>query len=309
MIYTVTLNPSIDYALYLDKFTEGETNRSNKDLKFPGGKGIMVSKLLKNLGADPINLGFIGGTTGEFIKTELTKLGIRHNFTNIKNDTRINIKIKSTKETEINAQGPIIYTSEINDFLTNFSSLKKDDIVILSGSVPSSLNKDIYLDIIKILDERNINFTIDTNSDILLKALKYKPLLVKPNLSELEALFKCNIEYKDIPKYANLLLDKGAKAVIISLGADGSMFFNKNFSLFSKALNGTLISSVGCGDSMVGGYTYSISTGLDEKLAYKNAIACASATAFSDDIGTKQLIDSLLNKVILYDIKEINYEY
>ncbi|WP_394018022.1 1-phosphofructokinase [Anaerococcus cruorum] len=294
MIYSLTLNPSIDYIMKLDEFKDGATNRSYEDKKFPGGKGIMVAKLLKNLGEDPINLGFIGGFTGSYIVDSLDKLGIKEEFTKIDGDSRINVKLKYDEETEINAGGPDINEDEINRFLEKISGLNDKDTLILSGSIPKSLGLDFYK---KILDKKNIEFTIDIGGKELLDYLSYKPLLVKPNIDELEAIFETKIDDRNILTYAKKLYELGAQNVIISLGKDGSIFLSDDISLKAKPIEGKLINSVGSGDSMVGGFIYGIKNGLSKEKAYKLAVSCGTATAFSEDIASKDYIYEILEKV------------
>lgn len=302
MIYTLTLNPSIDYVLGIDKFVDGETLRSTYDEKYPGGKGIMVSKLLKNLGARAINIGFLGGFTGDFIKKELDKLDIYHNFTEVSDDTRINVKLKYDDETEINAEGPQINEAEKVSFLDLIDELNEDDFVIISGSIPKSLGDDFYRIIINILDMNNIRFALDTSGKKLYELSSYRPFLVKPNKDELGEIFDVSIESnEDIIKYARKLLDKGCENVIVSLGSEGSIFVDENFVYKAEPIEGKLINSVGSGDSMVGAYIYGYMSGLSKIDSYKLAVAAGTATAFSPDIADKKLIYEILDKV---EVKE-----
>lgn len=298
MIYTLTLNPSIDYVLRIEQFDDGQTIRSKSEEKYPGGKGIMVSKLLKNLGAKSINIGFLGGFTGEFIKNKLENLGIDQEFTKISDDSRINVKLKYETETEINAQGPQIEEEEIEDFLNYLDNLEEDDFVIISGSIPKSLGDDFYRVIVNLLEMNNVRFALDTSGKKLFKLSTYKPFLVKPNKDELSEIFEDKIDSDEkIVKYARKLIDQGAENVIVSLGKDGSMFVDNNIAYKAKPIEGKLINSVGSGDSMVAGYIYGYMKGLSKKDSYKLAIACGSATAFSPDIAEKNLIYQILEKV------------
>ena len=298
MIYTLTLNPSIDYVLRIEQFDDGQTIRSKSEEKYPGGKGIMVSKLLKNLGAKSINIGFLGGFTGEFIKNKLEDLGIDEEFTKISDDSRINVKLKYDTETEINAQGPQIKEEEIEDFLNYLDNLVEDDFVIISGSIPKSLGDDFYRVIVNLLEMNNVRFALDTSGKKLFKLSSYKPFLVKPNKDELSEIFEDKIDSDEkIVKYARKLIDQGAENVIVSLGKDGSMFVDNNIAYKSKPIEGKLINSVGSGDSMVAGYIYGYMKGLSKLDSYKLAIACGSATAFSPDIAEKNLIYQILEKV------------
>lgn len=304
MIYTLTLNPSIDYVLKIDKFEDGQTLRSNTEEKYPGGKGIMVSKLLKNLGENSINIGFLGGFTGDFIRKKLNDLGIEEDFTNIEDDSRINVKLKYETETEINAQGPQITEEEIEEFLNYLDQLQEDDFVIISGSIPKSLGDDFYRVIVNLLEMNNVRFALDTSGKKLFKLSSYKPFLVKPNKDELSEIFEDKIDSDEkIVKYARKLIDQGAENVIVSLGKDGSMFIDSNIVYKAKPIQGKLINSVGSGDSMVAGYIYGYMKGFSKLDSYKLAVSCGSATAFSPDIAEKELIDEIFKKVELEEWK------
>ena len=298
MIYTLTLNPSIDYVLRIDEFLDGETLRSNTEEKYPGGKGIMVSKLLKNLGENSINIGFLGGFTGDFIRKKLNELGIEEDFTRIEDDSRINVKLKYETETEINAQGPKIKEEEIEEFLNYLDQLQEDDFVIISGSIPKSLGDDFYRVIVNLLEMNNVRFALDTSGKKLYKLSSYKPFLVKPNKDELSEIFEDKIDSDEkIVKYARKLIDQGAENVIVSLGKDGSIFVDNSVAYKAKPIEGKLINSVGSGDSMVAGYIYGYMKGLSKLDSYKLAASCGSATAFSPDIAEKELIDDIFKKV------------
>ncbi|MDU7649750.1 MAG: 1-phosphofructokinase [Anaerococcus vaginalis] len=298
MIYTLTLNPSIDYVIKIDQFSDGETLRSNTEEKYPGGKGIMVSKLLKNLGENSINIGFLGGFTGDFIRKKLNDLGIAEDFTNIEDDSRINVKLKYETETEINAQGPQITEEEIEEFLNYLDQLQEDDFVIISGSIPKSLGDDFYRVIVNLLEMNNVRFALDTSGKKLYKLSSYKPFLVKPNRDELSEIFDDEIDSDEkIVKYARKLIDQGAENVIVSLGKDGSMFIDSNIVYKARPIEGKLINSVGSGDSMVAGYIYGYMKGFSKLDSYKLAVSCGSATAFSPDIAEKELIDEIFKKV------------
>lgn len=303
MIYTVSLNPSIDYILRVDRFIEGDLNRAVYDKKIPGGKGIMVSKLLKNLDIESINIGFLGGFPGEYIRKEILKLGIKENFTDIEDDSRINVKLKSKKESEINASGPNISDSERDDFLNIVRDIKKEDMVILSGSIPKSLPQDFYIDIIEILKENDVEFIIDTSGDVLLESLKYNPYLIKPNIHELSQVFKVDLNnYKEIIPYGKKCLELGAKNVIVSMGKDGAMFFNDRYIYYAPVVKGELVNSVGAGDSMIGGFISGVDNNLSYKDSFKLAVASGTATAFSEDIGSREDIENIYRKVEIIDL-------
>lgn len=299
MIYTLTTNPSIDYVMRIEDFTHGATLRSKASEMYPGGKGIMVSKLLKNLEDDPVNIGFLGGFTGDFIKNELEKLGIKESFTEIKGDSRINVKLKYQDETEINAEGPHIGEDEVEKFLASLKDIKEDDLLVISGSLPKSLDKDFYKEVIGRI---SCKFTIDIANMEVLDYLKYKPVLVKPNKEELGRIFETEIETdEEIISYARKLNELGAENVIVSLGGEGSIFVDKDRVLKVGPITGKLVNSVGAGDSMVAGFVYGLSHDLSKKDAYKLAVASGTATAFSPDIGSKEKIDEILEKV---EVKE-----
>lgn len=304
MIYTLTLNPSIDYVLRIERFDDGQTIRSKSEEKYPGGKGIMVSKLLKNLGAKSINIGFLGGFTGEFIKNKLENLGIDQEFTKISDDSRINVKLKYDTETEINAQGPQIKEEEIEEFLNYLDNLNEDDFVVISGSIPKSLGDDFYRVIVNLLEMNNVRFALDTSGKKLFDLSVFKPFLVKPNKDELGEIFEDSIDSDEkIIEYARKLIDQGAENVIVSLGKDGSIFVDNKMAYKAKPIEGKLINSVGSGDSMVAGYIYGYMRGLSKIDSYKLAIACGSATAFSPDIAEKNLIYQILEKVEVKECK------
>lgn len=299
MIYTLTTNPSIDYIMRIDEFTHGATLRSKASVMYPGGKGIMVSKLLKNLGDDPVNIGFLGGFTGDFIKNELEKLGIKENFTEIEGNSRINVKLKYQDETEINAEGPHIEEKEVEKFFASLKALKEDDLLVISGSLPKSLDKDFYK---KVIVKVSSKFTIDIANKEVLDYLKYKPVLIKPNKEELANIFETEIETdEEIISYARKLIELGAENVIVSLGGEGSIFVDKDRVLKASPITGNLVNSVGAGDSMVAGFVYGLSHDLSKEDAYKLAVASGTATAFSPDIGSKEKIDEILEKV---EVKE-----
>lgn len=300
MIYSVTLNPSIDFIVRVEKFQEGETNRAFADEFYAGGKGIMVSKLLKNIGTSCRNLGFLGGFTGKFIEDNLNLLNIEHDFVKVKENTRINVKLKSEQETEINCKGPNISEIEIQEFLKKIKSIKENDFVILSGSIPSSLGDDFYIKIIEILKENKVNFALDSSGEAFSKSLEYKPFLIKPNRDEIsEYAGKKMEDYKEIINFTRENLLNKAEHIIISMGGEGALYIAKEYSLFAKALKGKLINSVGAGDSVVAGFVDSVLKGKPIEKAFKFAIACGTATAFSEDIGELDFIEEIKSKIII----------
>ncbi|WP_405348905.1 1-phosphofructokinase [Fusobacterium animalis] len=302
MIYSVTLNPSIDFIVRVKDFQLGETNRAYEDNFFAGGKGIMVSKLLKNVKTDCVNLGFLGGFTGIFIEQNLKKLNILSDFVTVNENTRVNVKLKTETETEINCQGPKISDNEKEEFLDKIRKIKSDDFVILSGSVPSNLGNDFYITIIEILNKNGVKFTLDSSGETFSKSLKYKPFLIKPNKDELKEYarreFKNN---QEIVNYVRENLVDKAEHVIISLGGEGALYIDKKFSLFAYPLRvkDNVVNTVGAGDSVVAGFVNYMLKHNDVERAFRFAVACGTATSFSEDIGELNFIEEIYNKLVI----------
>lgn len=295
MIYTVTFNPSVDYIMRLDEFTEGELNRTDTTEKYPGGKGINVSRVLKELGVESTALGFTGGFTGHYIKSQLEQRGIVHDFIEVLGDTRINVKLKTSLESEINADGPAISEVEFNTLVHKLSRLKTDDHVIFAGSVPSGY-KDAYKRMAEKLYENDIPFSIDAEGDRLTSTLHFKPYLIKPNLFEMEQIAGKSLKSADdIRKSARPLLELGAQNILITLGGDGAMFVNEECTLKLTAPGGELVNSVGAGDSTVAGFISQHGEDVTEQVKY--AIAAGSATAYNSDLATYRDIIDLLEEV------------
>ncbi len=303
MIYTVTLNPSIDFIVHVDHLAIGALNKMTQDFKLPGGKGINVSRILKRIDVDSTALGFVGGFTGTFISDWLTKEAIDHQFTSVTDDTRINIKLKSGEETEINGLGPAISESEIADLKAKFSQLKPDDIVILSGSKPAGLAAEFYEVLIELVQNAGADFVIDTTGAELFAALPAHPLLIKPNNHELAELYQTSFSsIEDILPYGQKMLQDGAKNVIVSLGGDGALLFSGEKIYRTNVLKRPLKNSVGAGDSMIAGFIGRYAETRDVVDAFKWGVACGSATAFSDDLAQADFIHELLPEV---EVKEI----
>ncbi|MGQ8871525.1 1-phosphofructokinase [Paenibacillus sp. TSA_86.1] len=300
MIYTITLNPSIDYIVEVHDLKLGGLNRMNRDLKLPGGKGINVSRILNQLGAANTAIGFLGGFTGRFINDKLQEEAIQTDFVTIADDTRINIKLKHGEETEINGLGPAIRAEEAEQLLNKLSSLKKGDIVILSGSVPPSLGSDFYNRLIQVCKQTEAEFVIDTTGPALMEALVHQPLLVKPNHHELAELFGVTIGTREeLVSYGRKMLEAGAKHVLISMAGEGALFITETDVYHATVPKGTVRNSVGAGDSMIGGFvgTYVLQGDLLE--AFRTGVASGSATAFSDDLATREFIEKLRNQVTI----------
>ncbi|WDM23582.1 1-phosphofructokinase [Paenibacillus polymyxa] len=300
MIYTVTLNPSIDYIVEVDDLKLGDLNRMKRDLKLPGGKGINVSRVLNQLGADSTAIGFLGGFTGRFIDDTLREESIRTDFVMIEDDTRINIKLKHGDETEINGLGPVIREQEADALVQKLAGLHKNDIVVLSGSIPPSLGGDFYDRLISVCQQTGAEFVIDTTGEALMKALVYKPLLIKPNHHELAELFGVTIHSKEeIVTYGRKLLEAGAKNVLISMAGEGALFITADEVYHANVPAGTVKNSVGAGDSMIAGFVGTLALHGDPIEAFRAGVASGSATAFSDDLATKEKIEQLRPQVTI----------
>lgn len=296
MVYTVTFNPAIDYVVHTGEMKLGATNRSEKEEMYFGGKGINVSIVLRELGIDSKALGFTAGFTGEAIEKGLSEMGIDADFVRLKNgNSRINVKIKSTEETELNGQGPDIDEAAIHALFAKLNKLSDGDTLILAGSIPSSLPSDIYEKILGRVSGRNIKTVVDATKDLLLNVLKYKPFLVKPNNHELGEMFGTELKTdEEIEKYARKLQEMGAVNVLISMAGDGAMLIDEYGKMHRCGVcRGTVRNSVGAGDSMVAGFTAGSLKG-DYEYALKLGTAAGGATAFSDGLAEKAKIDELL---------------
>lgn len=306
MIYTVTLNPSIDYVIKVKKLVKGHINRVNEEHVYPGGKGINVTRILKNLDNDSIALGFVSGFTGDYIINSLEELNLESNFIKVKDGfTRINVKIKSEEETEINGQGPQISDEELNRFYEVIDQLVDGDILILSGSIPSCLDERLYEDIMKRVEYRDIKVVVDATKNLLLNVLKYKPFLIKPNNHELAEMFNVELNNtEDIIFYAKKLKEMGAQNVLISMGKDGALLVSEdNQVLLSSVAKGEVVNSVGAGDSMVAGFISGYLKSNNYEEALRLGAASGGATAFSSDLATRELIDKLIKEI---KIEKIN---
>lgn len=296
MVYTVTFNPAIDYVVHTGGMKLGATNRSEREEMYFGGKGINVSIVLRELGINSKALGFTAGFTGEAIEKGLADMGIETDFVRLeKGNSRINVKIKSAEETELNGQGPDIDDKAITALFEKLDSLSDGDTLILAGSIPSSLPSDIYERILEKLSEKNIRVVVDATKDLLLNVLKYRPFLIKPNNHELGEMFGIELNSdEDIEKYARKLQDMGAVNVLISMAGDGAMLIDEFGKIHRCGVcKGTVKNSVGAGDSMVAGFTAGSLKG-DYEYALKLGTAAGGATAFSDGLATKEKITELL---------------
>lgn len=298
MIYTVTLNPAIDYVIRLERVETGSVNRMDSDDKYAGGKGINVSRVLKRLGYDNTATGFLGGFTGQFIKDGLLAEGIQTNFVAVDQDTRINIKIKADQETEINGLGPVVTDAQLAELEAILAGLTEEDTVVFAGSAPASLGNQVYNRLIPVAKKAGAEVVCDFEGQTLLDSLAHQPLLVKPNNHELEAIFGVTLNgLADVEKYARQILAKGAKNVIISMAGDGALLVTPEAAYFAKPIKGTVKNSVGAGDSMVAGFTGEFVHSQDPIEALKWGVACGTATAFSDDLASLAFIKETYEKV------------
>lgn len=296
MVYTVTFNPAIDYVVHTGEMKLGATNRSEREEMYFGGKGINVSIVLRELGIESKALGFTAGFTGEAIEKGLADMGINTDFVRLDNgNSRINVKIKSAEETELNGQGPDIDDKAISALFEKLDKLSDGDTLILAGSIPSSLPSDIYERILERLSGKSIRVVVDATKDLLLNVLKYKPFLIKPNNHELGEMFGVTLKMdEEIEKYARKLRDMGAVNVLISMAGDGAMLIDEYGKMHRCGVcKGTVKNSVGAGDSMVAGFTAGSLYG-DYEYALKLGTAAGGATAFSDGLATKEAITELV---------------
>ena len=296
MIYTVTFSPAIDYVVDLPALEVGAINRSKGEHVLAGGKGINVSTVLANLGRPSVATGFLGGFTGRFIAEELEKRGIRSAFIPVDGLTRINVKLRGKEETAINGQGPSIGAEQIEALMKLLEGLTPDDLLVISGTIPNSLPSNIYETILERIQGNGCQVIVDATEEILLKTLKYGPLLVKPNREELEEMFHVTIHNdEELIQNAEKLLDLGAANVIVSLGGDGALLVGKGIEpLLLPAPKGKVVNTVGAGDSLVAGFIDEyLRSGIIAK-AFVQGIATGSASAFSEGLATRAEVDALL---------------
>lgn len=298
MIYTVTLNPSIDYIVRLDKVNVGSVNRMESDDKFAGGKGINVSRVLKRLGIDNTATGFIGGFTGKFITDTLENEAIATKFVQVSEDTRINVKIKADAETEINGTGPTVSPEQLAALKDILSGLSEKDTVVFAGSSNKNLGNVVYKELISLTRQTGAQVVCDFEGQTLIDSLEFQPLLVKPNNHELGDIFGVKLEKLDeIEKYAREILAKGAQHDIISMAGDGALLVTQDGAYFAKSIKGIVKNSVGAGDSMVAGFTGEFVRSGNAVEAFKWGVACGTATTFSDDLATADFINKTYEKV------------
>lgn len=300
MIYTVTLNPSLDYIATVNHFTPGRVNRTASERILPGGKGINVSIVLHNLGMDSTALGFVAGFTGEEIQKRVQEFKISAEFVKIRNGiSRINVKLRSDEESEINGMGPDIDEDSLNMFLNRLNEFQEGDTLVLAGSIPASLPDTIYRDIMQTLEGKGVRIVVDATKDLLVNVLAYHPFLIKPNHMELGEIFGVDdLKDKDmVVSYAKKLQEKGARNVLVSMAGDGAVLLAENGLVCkSEAPKGTVKNSVGAGDSMVAGFLYGYFLTHSYEEAFRYGVCAGSASAFSDNLATREEVMQLMRQ-------------
>jgi len=301
MIYTVTFNPSLDYIVSVSDFKLGLTNRTDSELLLPGGKGINVSTVLQNLGIANTAFGFTAGFVGEEVRKEVEQLGVKAEFISLDEGvSRINLKLKSIDGTEINGRGPRIPREAVDALMTQLDRLGADDTLVLAGSIPASMPDDIYQKIMERLDGRDVRIVVDATKDLLLNVLGHHPFLIKPNNHELGEIFDVELLTREsVVPYAKKLQEKGARNVLVSMAGEGAVLVAEDGSVYdTPAPKGELKNGVGAGDSMVAGFM----AGWMEKHEYRHAfhmgVASGSASAFSENLATKEEIAGVYQQVV-----------
>lgn len=301
MVYTVTFNPSLDYIVNVSDFKLGQVNRTEKEVMFPGGKGINVSIVLKNLGMESTILGFTAGFTGEEIQRRVKEMGCVEKLIPIANGySRINLKLRSNEESEINGMGPVIGKEDIDKLYQMLDTLKAGDVLVLAGSIPSSMSDNIYRDIMADLKDRGVMIVVDATKDLLLNVLEYHPFLIKPNNHELGEIFDVKLTTREeVIPYGRKLQEKGARNVLVSMAGEGAVLIAEDGQVFdAPAPKGKLINGVGAGDSMVAGFVAGWIEKQDYEYAFHMGVASGSASAFSENLATKEEIINVYNQVM-----------
>ncbi|WP_203332914.1 1-phosphofructokinase [Planococcus beigongshangi] len=307
MIYTCTVAPSIDCTNYLADFKIGELNRSEKVYYYPGGKGINVSRVLKRHGVDSVALGFAGGFTGRFIEDFLAEENVKTDFIGTGQISRINIKIKSGDETELNGPGPELTKAHLEELKEKVKNIRSGDWFVLSGSIPEELPLAYFAALAETCQNAGARFVLDTSGKALKELIKSKPFLIKPNKEELGDLFQTEIKgIEQAAEYAFELTKQGVENVIVSMGAEGAILVDKEQALFARAPRGKMVNTVGAGDSMVSGFIAALSQGRSKADAFRYSIASGSATAFRADLCTKEDTEKLLDQIEVQPIKRLD---
>lgn len=298
MIYTVTFNPSLDYIVKVDQFRLGEVNRTADEIIFAGGKGINVSMVLQNLGFGSTALGFLAGFTGDEIQRLMEKQGVRADFIRVpKGISRINMKIRSEQESEINGQGPAIGEEEIKELYRRLDKLEDGDVLVLAGSIPGSMPESMYMDIMKYMQGKDLKIAVDATKDLLMNVLEYHPFLIKPNNHELGEIFDVTLKTREqVIPYARKMQELGAENVLVSMAGKGAVLVTADGEVYeSSAPEGKVVNSVGAGDSMVAGFIAGYLESGSYKEAFKKGICTGSASAFSERLATGKEVEKLMN--------------
>ncbi len=297
MIYTVTFNPSLDYIVTVDNLKLGEVNRTSREMMNPGGKGINVSLVLRNLGYDSTALGFQAGFTGREIVRLMEEQKIHAKFIEVKKGlSRINVKVKSNEESEINGMGPGIDSGDIDTLYAQLDALQDGDILVLAGSIPSVMPETMYSDIMKHLVRKKLQIVVDATKDLLMNVLQYHPFLIKPNNHELGEIYGVNLRTREeVIPYAQKLQEAGARNVLISMAGEGAVLLAEDGQIYqSEAPGGKVENSVGAGDSMVAGFIAGYLASKDYEQAFYTGVCTGSASAFSEGMATKEAVEKLL---------------
>lgn len=301
MIYTCTIAPSIDYTVYVPEFAAGKLNRTDSVYYYPGGKGINVSRVLKRLGSDNIAIGFAGGFTGQYIEQFLKEEGVAAEFIATNEITRINVKIKSQEETELNGPGPELAAEQLGKLTEKVEAMEKGDWFVLAGSLPVSIPESTFHELSQLCRKKGVRFVLDTSGPALKKLVETKPFLIKPNLEELGELFDTHITGKqEAYEYALKLVENGVGHVIVSMGSAGALLVAKDIAFSAQAPKGQVVNTVGAGDSLVSGFIASLSREEDVQKAFQYGVASGSATAFRSDLCDKAGVEALLDQVEIH---------
>lgn len=299
MIYTVTFNPSLDYIVTVDDLKLGAVNRTSREIMNPGGKGINVSLVLRNLGYGSTALGFEAGFTGKEIVRLVNEQKIQSEFIEVENGlSRINVKIRSNEESEINGMGPGIGDADIKKLYKQLGKLEEGDVLVLAGSIPAVMPETIYRDIMEYLSGRKIKIVVDATKDLLRNVLEYHPFLIKPNNHELGEIYGVELKTRDeVIPYARKLQEEGAHNVLISMAGEGAVLLTEDGAVYqSEAPKGKVKNSVGAGDSMVAGFIAGYLASGDYEQAFYMGVCTGSASAFSEGMATKEAVRTLLGQ-------------
>jgi 1-phosphofructokinase len=300
MIYTVTLNPSLDYFVTVENFVLGKTNRTASEQMIPGGKGLNVSMVLKNLGMESTALGFVAGFVGREIVSSMNTMDIESKWIMLEEgNSRVNVKIKNIEGTEINGKGPEVPEAKLEQMMDIVKAMKAGDYLVLAGSIPSSMPDSIYKDMMASVVDKGVEVIVDATGELLMQVLAYKPFLIKPNNHELGALFGVTIEERsEVLPYAQKLQEAGARNVLVSMAGKGAVLLAEDGQVFEMdAPKGALVNAVGAGDSMVAGFLTGWLESKDYKKAFEMGVCSGSASAFSEEFATREEVEVLLNKL------------